>query len=172
MSTGSSRKSQWDRDCAYNSTNYSTIKERDSVTMFAKTSTSLTENTPPMSGVEPTTADRRRSVLHEGITIKGEWTSDGIVDFGGTFEGDLNVDTLVLARTGKIKGNVRARSVTIEGILEGTILANSVALKTSAQVIADIIAQKLVIESGAMIEGHVASRSNQTKDQASGSPIA
>jgi cytoskeletal protein CcmA (bactofilin family) len=79
---------------------------------------------------------------------------------------------LVLARTGRIKGNVRARSVTIEGSLEGTISAISVTLKTSAQVTADIVAQKLVIASGAMIEGHVASKSNQTEDQASGSPIA
>jgi cytoskeletal protein CcmA (bactofilin family) len=131
--------------------------------MFAKTSTSLTENTPPMSGVEPTTADRRRSVLHEGITIKGEWTSDGIVEFGGTFTGDLTVDTLVLARTGKIKGNVRARSVTIEGILEGTISANSVNLKTSAKVTADIVAKTITVEFGATIEGHVACKSSATR---------
>ncbi|MFD1511386.1 bactofilin family protein [Lacimonas salitolerans] len=140
--------------------------------MFAKSQDNSQNSPSPLSSAEAAASNTRRSVLHEGITIKGEWTSDGIVDFGGTFEGDLTVDTLVLAKTGKIKGNVRARSVTIEGRLEGTISAISVALKTSAQVTADIVAQKLVIESGATIEGHVASRSAQTPDQESGSPTA
>ncbi len=140
--------------------------------MFAKSQDTAAKASFPLPGADTADGNTRRSVLHEGITIKGEWTSDGIVDFGGTFEGDLTVDTLVLARTGRIKGNVRARSVTIEGILEGTISAISVTLKTAAQVTADIVAQKLVIEAGAMIEGHVASKSNQTEDQASGSPIA
>jgi cytoskeletal protein CcmA (bactofilin family) len=140
--------------------------------MFAKSQDNSQNSPSPLSDAEAAAINTRRSVLHEGITIKGEWTSDGIVDFGGTFEGDLTVDTLVLARNGKIKGNVRARSVTIEGRLEGTISAISVTLKTSAQVTADIVAQKLVIESGAMIEGNVASRSAQTPDQESGSPAA
>jgi cytoskeletal protein CcmA (bactofilin family) len=140
--------------------------------MFAKSQDVAAKASSPLPGAETAAGNSRRSVLHEGITIKGEWTSDGIVDFGGTFEGDLTVDTLVLARSGKIKGNVRARSVTIEGSLEGTISAISVALKTCAQVTADIVAQKLVIESGAMIEGRVAAKSNQTQDQASASQVA
>jgi cytoskeletal protein CcmA (bactofilin family) len=140
--------------------------------MFAKSQDVAEKPFSPLPGAETAAGNSRRSVLHEGITIKGEWTSDGIVDFGGTFEGDLTVDTLVLARSGKIKGNVRARSVTIEGSLEGTISAISVALKTCAQVTADIVAQKLVIESGAMIEGRVAAKSNQTQDQASASQVA
>ena len=139
--------------------------------MFAKSQDVAAKASSPLPGAETAAGNSRRSVLHEGITIKGEWTSDGIVDFGGTFEGDLTVDTLVLARSGKIKGNVRARSVTIEGTLEGTISAISVALKTCAQVTADIVAQKLVIESGAMIEGRVAAKSNQTQDQARASQV-
>jgi cytoskeletal protein CcmA (bactofilin family) len=139
--------------------------------MFAKSQDVAAKASSPLPGAETAAGNSRRSVLHEGITIKGEWTSDGIVDFGGTFEGDLTVDTLVLARTGRIKGNVRARNVTIEGSLEGTISAISVALKTCAQVTADIVAQKLVIESGAMIEGRVAAKSNQTQDQASASQV-
>ena len=123
--------------------------------MFAKSPTTPTSTTLPMPSAEASSADRRRSVLHEDITIKGEWTSDGIVEFGGTFVGDLTVDTLVLTRKGQITGNVKARSVTIEGCLEGSISAISVGLKTSAKVTADIVAQAITVEPGAKIEGHV-----------------
>ena len=140
--------------------------------MFAKSQDNFQNSPSPLSSVEAAAGNSRRSVLHEDITVNGTLTCEGILDLAGSFEGDLTVDTLVLARSGKINGNVRARNVTVEGRLEGTISAISVALKTSAQVTADIVAQKLVIESGAMIEGNVASRSAQTPDQESGSPAA
>lgn len=131
--------------------------------MFAKSSTIPAGPTPSTPSGGASSADRRRSVLHEGITIRGEWTSDGIVEFGGTFVGDLTVDTLVLTRSGQIKGNVKARNVTIEGSLEGTISAILVSLKPSAMVSADIAAQAMMVEPGATIEGHVACKSGATR---------
>ena len=130
--------------------------------MFTKSPTTPAGTIPSIPSAEASSADRRRSVLHEGITIKGEWTSDGIVEFGGTFVGDLTVDTLVLKHSGQIKGNVRARSVTIEGGFEGAISAKSVSLKTSAKVTADIVAQAVTVESGATIEGKVSCKSGAT----------
>ena len=123
--------------------------------MFTKSPTTPAGTTPSRPSADASFADRRRSLLHEGITIKGEWSSDGIVEFGGTFIGDLTVHTLVLKRSGQIKGNVRARSVTIEGGFEGTVSANSVSLKTSAKVTANIVATTLMVESGAAVEGKI-----------------
>lgn len=99
--------------------------------------------------------EKHRSVLHEGITIKGDWTSDGVVEFGGTINGDLTAEALVLTKTGKVEGNVRAHSVTIEGALTGTIAAISVAIKPFAKVEADIVAQSISIDAGAEINGHL-----------------
>lgn len=56
--------------------------------MFAKSQDTAAKASFPLPGADTADSNIRRSVLHEGITIKGEWTSDGIVDFGGTFEGD------------------------------------------------------------------------------------
>jgi cytoskeletal protein CcmA (bactofilin family) len=112
-------------------------------------------NTPVPASPEGSATERRRSLLHEGITIKGEWTSDGIVEFGGTFVGDLTVDTLVLSRSGNITGNVRARNVTIEGTFDGTVSAIFVTVKASAKVTADIIVQSIAVEPGATIEGQI-----------------
>lgn len=103
-------------------------------------------------------AERRRSVLHEGNTLKGEWVTDAIIELGGTFVGDLTADTLVLTRTGHIDGTITARSVMIEGSLRGTVSAQSVTIKSSATVAANIGSQTLVVESGAAFEGHLVCR--------------
>lgn len=100
-------------------------------------------------------AERGRSVLAEGNVIKGEWVTEGITELGGAFRGDLQTDTLVLTRTGRIEGTVRARNVMIEGTLTGTVSAQSVTIRSSATVAADITCQSLSVEPGAGIEGRL-----------------
>lgn len=99
--------------------------------------------------------DKRRSVLHEGITIQGNWTSDGIVEFGGTIIGDLTADIHVVTKTGQITGTIRADHVTIEGTVRGQVHAKSVSLKPSARVEADITAPTISMDMGAQIEGRI-----------------
>lgn len=99
--------------------------------------------------------DKRRSVLHAGITIQGNWTSDGIVEFGGTITGDLTADVLVVTKTGQITGTIRADHVTIEGTVRGQVHAKSVSLKPSGRVEADITAPTISIDMGAQIEGRI-----------------
>ena len=124
--------------------------------MFGKSTTAQKSDMPAAANPD-TTRDRRRSVVHEGITIRGEWTSDGIVDFGGNFEGDLNVDTLVLNRSGQINGHVSAKIVTIDGHFTGTIEAHQVVIKSVAYVRADIVTQFITIDEGADIVGKISS---------------
>ena len=119
--------------------------------MFSKS----TLDTPNKQNLPGTSGDRRRSVLHDGISIKGNWTSDGIVEFGGTIVGDLTADVLVLTPGGRVTGNVRARSVTISGRLDGTVSALSVAIKTQAEVTAEIVAEQISIEPGAQVGGKI-----------------
>jgi cytoskeletal protein CcmA (bactofilin family) len=98
---------------------------------------------------------QRNSVLHDGIVIKGDWQSDGIVEFGGKILGNLTVDVLIVTGTGYVEGNVRARSVTIEGTLYGTIAAINVSLASTAILSGKIIAQKIEINSGANVEAEL-----------------
>jgi cytoskeletal protein CcmA (bactofilin family) len=98
---------------------------------------------------------QRRSLLHDGIVIKGDWQSDGTVEFGGRISGDLTVDILVVTSTGNVDGNVRARSVTIEGYLNGTIAAVEVVLGSTAVVRGEVVAEKIRIDFGANVEGRL-----------------
>ena len=98
---------------------------------------------------------QRCSVLHAGIAIKGNWHSDGIVEFGGKIKGNLTVDVLIVTGTGNVKGNVRARSVTIEGHFNGTIAAIDVTLASTAVMTGEVMAEKIQIDFGASVEGRL-----------------
>ena len=105
---------------------------------------------------------QRRSVLHDGIVIKGDWQSDGTVEFGGAITGDLTVDVLIVTSTGTVEGNVRARSVTVEGHLNGTIAAIDANLSSTAIVTGEIEAEKIQVGFGAQVEGHLTVKGEAT----------
>lgn len=107
---------------------------------------------------------QRRSILHDGIVIKGDWQSDGTVEFGGRIKGDLTVDVLVVTGTGNVDGNVRARSVTVEGYLNGTIAAVEVVLGSTAVVIGQVVAEKIRIDFGANVVGRLSATGKPTAD--------
>ena len=97
--------------------------------------------------------ERTRSVFAEDLRIEGNIASDGILEFGGQLTGDLTADALVLTTTARVKGNVRARQLTIEGQLQGDVNALKVSIKTGARVMANVAYDQLDIASGAQIEG-------------------
>ena len=129
--------------------------------MFKMFSNSTNDN-PVLQNTKLDKPEQRHSVLHDGIVIEGDWQSDGIVEFGGKIIGDLTVDVLIVTGTGNVEGNVRARSVTIEGKLYGTIAAINVTLATTAVVSGKIVAQQIQINSGANVEAklHATGKAN------------
>lgn len=106
--------------------------------------------TPPKANDE-----RKRSIIQNDIRIEGHFSAEGILEFGGTIVGNVTADTLILTRDGTIHGDINARHVTIEGTQSGKIVALNVNLKSSARLQTDIIYDRLCIESGAQIEGHL-----------------
>ena len=114
-----------------------------------------TSDNPVLQNTKLDKPEQRHSVLHDGIVIEGDWQSDGIVEFGGKIIGDLTVDVLIVTGTGNVEGNVRARSVTIEGKLNGTIAAINVNLASTAILSGKVVAQKIEINSGANVEAEL-----------------
>lgn len=105
----------------------------------------------PSGGATP--SERKRSVFAEDLRIEGIIASDGIIEFGGQLTGDLTADALVLTPTARVKGNVRARQLTIEGQLQGEVNALKVNIRTGARVMANVAYDQLDIASGAHVEG-------------------
>ena len=110
---------------------------------------------------------RLETVIGADSTIRGELTIQGTVRVDGTVEGDIRADWVIVGETGKIRGNVNARTMVVGGKVEGNIdAAEIVELKDRAQVFGEISAVKLAMSEGALFDGQ--SSMKQKKETSEG----
>ncbi|MBU0560402.1 MAG: polymer-forming cytoskeletal protein [Bacteroidetes bacterium] len=96
------------------------------------------------------------SILSSGIKIEGKLYSEGNVRLDGQMVGELTVNgNLTLGDSSNVKGNVKARNVTICGKVEGTVqVADKLILESGSKLTGDLVSKILVIEEGAIFEGN------------------
>lgn len=99
-----------------------------------------------------------RAVIGRSITIKGDVTGDEDLLIQGQVDGsvDLQKNGLTIGSEGRVKADLRARIITVEGEVEGDLKAKEqIILRTSAQVQGDLTAPRVVLEDGATFRGLV-----------------
>jgi cytoskeletal protein CcmA (bactofilin family) len=122
--------------------------------MFSKTPDPTTAPAqPPAVQNRATSGGNTRSVLAQDLRITGEISSTGTIEVLGEIEGNLTARGLVVGAEGRMTGTVSAETVEVKGRLDGRVATINFALRSSAEVAADITYTTLVIESGAQIEG-------------------
>lgn len=101
------------------------------------------------------------------LRIKGELSAGEDVMIDGFFEGTINLQGhhLVAAEGSQVMASVTARTVTVDGHLEGHITADSVDIGPKATVEANVIAKHFALEEGALFKGAV----NTERARAAGS---
>lgn len=117
--------------------------------MFSKTSDPTAAPVRPTSGLK----SGDRSTFAADLKITGDVKSLGTVELLGEVEGTISAQTLNIGGEGRMSGDISAEMVEIKGRLEGRVASTEFTLRSTAQVKADIGYSKLVIESGAQIEG-------------------
>jgi cytoskeletal protein CcmA (bactofilin family) len=92
-----------------------------------------------------------------GITVNGRLTGSEDVTVVGRVEGTVALDSqLVVAEDGEVVAEVEADTVTIEGTLDGDIVADdTVRLMPGCQVTGNIRAPRINIEEGALFKGNI-----------------
>lgn len=95
------------------------------------------------------------SIIGEGSYFKGTFTLNGALSIDGCYEGEtLEVNSLFVGKTGKVKANIKAVSTVIEGIVIGNIKAeNRVMLMPTSRVLGEIVTPELIIQNGVILEG-------------------
>ena len=95
------------------------------------------------------------NAIGQGSIIKGDIITEGDLRIDGTLTGSINTKgRLVLGETGLVEGEVVCQNALIAGTLKAKIQVHELlSLKATANLIGDIITNKLAIEPGANFTG-------------------
>jgi len=96
--------------------------------------------------------------IGKSVMIKGELTGSEDMYVDGNVEGtvELRNNSLTVGPNGRIKANITAKTVVIQGRVEGSVTTSDrVELKKSAVVNGDITTTRIAIEEGAAFQGKV-----------------
>lgn len=125
----------------------------------------------PGSGADaPPATGGRESTLSADLNVTGTISGQDLAVLG-QFEGELRLAGAL--RTGgnsRVKAIVKARTVEIEGEFEGEVRAESLRLTPTARARGTFVAERLVIEEGAMVHGAVNREQPAPSKTSSGTP--
>ena len=95
------------------------------------------------------------SFIGEKSYFEGKFLINGTIQINGKFEGAvLKVDQIQIGQSGRVKANLEASSVMVEGIVIGNIKASTrIMLLPTARVLGDIKTPELLIQNGVILEG-------------------
>ena len=117
-----------------------------------------------------------RGSVGKSICIRGELTGNEDLTIEGTVEGkiDLMDHNLTIGSSGRIKAEIGAKKVMIEGEVKGNIVASDkVEVASTGRVLGDIQAPRVVLADGAHFKGMVNMSENvgaATRPAASAAP--
>ena len=100
-------------------------------------------------------APPNHSQINEDVRIRGTITVSEPLVMAGQLDGEINADTLHIASTAIITGEVAAKSVTIDGRVLGSIVADKVFLSATAHFGRQLHCKGVAIENSAYVDGKI-----------------
>ena len=104
---------------------------------------------------EKTKGKSAPSILSHDIHIVGKIFSTGDIQIEGRLDGDLRSHAVTIGEKAVVSGEVAGDTVTVFGLVKGTIRARQVYLCATSKVTGDIFNEALAIETGAQLNGAV-----------------
>ena len=93
------------------------------------------------------------SIIGCGTRIKGDILGGEVIHIDGRLEGNICCEELVIGIKGMVVGQVKAKTLSLYGTLQGTAEAENLFIAGSARLMGDALHNSLAIEPGAYIEG-------------------
>jgi len=118
----------------------------------------LDMSSPPKIGQSRPVRSKNVSVIGPTLVIKGELSADEDLVIEGQIEGAIahHKKNLTIGKEGRVKADIHASSVIVEGQLVGNIHSDGVvSLSRSASVKGDIHCGRIVMEDGARFTGRI-----------------
>lgn len=98
------------------------------------------------------------AVIGPKIRFKGELVGEEDLLVQGQIDGtiDLRDNNLIVGKQGTVKANVLAKTIIIEGNVEGDIYGKEhIAIKSSSNVKGNVVADRVTLEDGAKFKGSI-----------------
>lgn len=101
------------------------------------------------------TPDEKEIHLNDDVNFKGKINFSNTLKNDGFIDGTINSDgTLIISKTGQIKGEITVKDIESEGLINGSINAKGVVrLKSTAQMNGSLKANVLKVEEGVIFVG-------------------
>ncbi len=93
------------------------------------------------------------SIISFGTKIKGNILSGDVIHIDGNLEGNVMCEELIIGSRGHVYGQIKAKNLSIYGLLQGSAEAENVMIAKGARVMGDILHESIAVEPGALIEG-------------------
>lgn len=125
-------------------------------TQAAQPSSSASAAAAPAVTSRPAPAPTGQAYLDRGSKVSGKLSFESAAKIDGEVDGEiLGKEGLTIGESAVVTAQIRATSVTVAGKVSGDITATQrIEIRASAKVNGNVTAPVLVIQEGAMFEGH------------------
>jgi cytoskeletal protein CcmA (bactofilin family) len=124
----------------------------------------------PVASSAPRTSaplsDGGRACLDRGSKITGKVSFEGPARIDGEVDGEISAkDSLQISETAVVTAHIRAASVSVAGKVSGDIVATQkIEIRPNAKVSGNLTAPVLVVQEGAVFEGHCSMQPEGARD--------
>ncbi|MDR1759778.1 MAG: polymer-forming cytoskeletal protein [Fibrobacter sp.] len=110
-------------------------------------------------------SEQQFTQISEQITFQGDIQGDSDLRIAGTVKGNITTSrSLIVEKTGKIEGEVKADTATVAGFVQGNIECTvSLVLEAKSKFIGNIKTKQLIIENTAFFQGSCVMETEKTK---------
>ena len=129
-------------------------------------SQSIVAPAPRAAGARTSTAGGQVATIGPSITIEGDVKGEEDLVIEGRIAGNVTLpnNKVTLGETGHLKARVVAESITIQGEVEGDLIAEQeVVLRPSGSVVGNIVAPRVSLEKGCRFKGSIDMEKAATK---------
>lgn len=98
------------------------------------------------------------SIIGLDMVLTGDLVFNSKIQIDGKINGNICGDTLIISATGRIEGDVEAKSITCYGKIDGNIEVGVLFLKKDGVINGRVETSDLSVESGAILNGEIKSR--------------
>jgi cytoskeletal protein CcmA (bactofilin family) len=108
-------------------------------------------------GVKPSPPEPVISIVGPGMKVVGDCEAEGAIRVEGTVQGNIRAGkSVVVGKDGVVDGDIFTQDAVIAGTVRGVLRAESrLEIQASSRIEGEIIASRMQLEEGAMLNGTV-----------------